>query len=134
MAHEITDQLVKVAAWIRSHQELVRDRVQDRGGYCRGRSVAIMGFGYVIMGVGKAFGIVAGYNQRHGHLFQTLGGDRLGVPTDSIAGGRLDRPGWIYRLRLRRRWQGAPWLGERFKDLKEDVLEAWRGISDALGG
>jgi hypothetical protein len=128
----ITDQIQKVVLWIKEHKDLVVTVFKTAAAVVAG-GMAIMGLGYAIMGVGKAFGILGSIISGTVTLFQTIGAVLAWAcqPAVLLAAAIIALGAYIVYA------SGAggkalSWLGERFQDLKDDVLEAYSGISDAL--
>ena len=132
LARWITRQIVLAVAWIKQNKELVLWIFKVAVAVVAG-GLAIMGLGYVIIGLGKAFSLLATIVSGVGTVLHILGAVLAWMlsPIGMVIVAVVALAGYI----LYATGAGAKalgWLGERFSELKDDAMQAYQGIADAL--
>ncbi|MBI5725217.1 MAG: phage tail tape measure protein [Planctomycetes bacterium] len=132
LAKWITGVVVSATQWLRQNKDLVLTIMKVAAAIAAG-GVALIGLGYAISGLGAIFGVLATILTGVGSVLGMLGAilawmlSPIGmVITAMVALGRYI----IYATGASGKALG--WLGERFGELKDDAMQAYQGIADAL--
>jgi hypothetical protein len=132
VAQHVARYLVMAADWLRQNKELVLTIFKVAAAVVAG-GLAIVGLGYVIIGVGKALGLLSAIVTGVGTIFRVLGAVLAWLlsPIGLVIAAVVALAGYILYA-TGAGGKALAWLGERFNELKEDALAAFGGISDAL--
>ena len=132
LAQWITRHIVLAVQWIKQNKELVLWVFKVAVGVVAA-GLALVALGYVIIGLAKAFGVLSMVATTIGVVLKIVGAviawmlSPIGlviVAVVALAGYILYATGMAGKA--------LAWLGERWAELKDDAMQAYQGIADAL--
>jgi hypothetical protein len=132
VAKWITGVVVRATEWLKQNKELVLWVFKVAVATVAG-GLALMALGYIIAGLGKAFGVLSMIVSGVGTVLQILGAVLAWMisPIGLVIVGVVALGAYIlYATGMGAKALG--WLGERFSELKDDAVQAYQGIADAL--
>jgi len=132
LAVRISETVAKVSAWIRQNQGLVVSVAKIAGALILGGAAAVMigavfsGLGAIIGGVVSVIGMIGA-----GVVLLAKAFLFLVSPIGIVIGVLAALAAWFFTS-TQAGAESLSWLGDQFKALKDDAVDAWGGIADAL--